>query len=144
MVWPKNVFSLQFVMLIVCVSKLSRRWSETQNKPRACVSRRSILSLHLMQNWRRWGAQCEHRTVFGVEAKKRPRVWLPREAEDAENDQMEIVEMGQMDSEYALSTCNFCMLCGTDLFCLWWINEVQVIVAYLFRYIFGSPRPHGI
>lgn len=72
MVWPKNVFSLQFVMLIVCVSKLSRWWSKTRNKPRACVSWRSILSLHLMQNWRRWGVQCEHRTVFHVETELSP------------------------------------------------------------------------
>lgn len=50
MVWPKNVFSLQFVMLIVCVSKLSKQWKETQNKPFTCVSLRSIISLHLMQN----------------------------------------------------------------------------------------------
>lgn len=31
MVWPKNVFSLQFVMLLVCVSELSRRWNAARN-----------------------------------------------------------------------------------------------------------------
>lgn len=47
---PKNVFSLQFIMLTVSVSKLYKRDRETHNKLFACVSLWSITGLHLMEN----------------------------------------------------------------------------------------------